>query len=185
MDVIEAAIGQDWTIEYRIRAGDGHGRPIKVTLAGDYPAGVTSLAIKPDHPALASGDELLFGEDTVVKISSACAAGASTMAVDATLCALSAGEELLKLQDLTGMTLKLEVLTRRGDASPYIADTAFTVALAVQTAIDRGKVQIACPAATTAALEAGSYYGAFWRRESGQNRPLAEFTLKLLEAGFL
>ena len=177
--------GQDFTLAFRILAGDGRGRPIKVTLAADFAAGVTSLTIKPGHPALASGDKLLFGEDVVITLSGACAAGVATLAVDATLCALRTGDTLVKLQDLTSYTIALEVLTRRGDATPYMADTSFTVTLATQTGVDRGKVTLAALAAATASLTAGSYYAALWRRNSGNVRPLAEFTLKLVEAGFL
>jgi hypothetical protein len=195
MDTIEVAIGQDFTIEHRIRAGDGHGKPIKVTLTANALAGATSLSIKPDHPALASGDKLLLGEDAIVTLSGACAAGVSTLAVTATDSPFQQGDELVKIQDLTGYSIKLEVLTRRGDATPYIADTSFTVTLATQSGSDRGKCQSACLAAVTTALQAaavalgqsaaGSYYAALWRRDSGSTRPLDEFTLKLVEAGFL
>lgn len=195
MDEVAVAIGSDFTIEHRIRAGDGHGKPIKVTLTANALAGATSLSIRPDHPALASGDKLLFGEDVVVTLSGACAVGIATLAVTATDCAFNQGDELAKLVDLTGYTIACEVLTRRGDATPYIADTSFTVTLATQTANDRGKVQIACLAAVTTALQAtavalgqsaaGSYTAVLWRRDSGQKRPLDVFTLRLLEAGFL
>lgn len=185
MDTVEVAIGSDWTIEHRIRAGDGHGKPIKVTLTANAVAGATSLSIRPDHPALSSGDKLLFGEDVIVTLSSGCAVGITTLAVTATDCVLNQGDELAKLADLTGYTVALEVLTRRGDATPYIADTSFTVTLATQSGADRGKVQVAALAAVTASLVAGSYFAALWRRDSGQKRLLDEFTLKLVEAGFL
>lgn len=185
MDVVEVAIGQDFVLEHRIRAGDGHSKPIKVTLTANALATDTSLSIKPDHPALSSGDKLLFGEDAVVTLSAGCAVGSPTLSVTAPGFALNQGDELVKLVDLTGYDVKLEVLTRRGDATPLIADTAFTIALATQSGTDRGKLQASCSAATTASLVAGSYYAALWRRDSGQKRQLDGFTLKLVEAGFL
>lgn len=185
MDTIEVKKGSDFAVEYRIRAGDGHGKPIRVTVAADAAVGATSLTVNPDHPALANGDKLLFGEDVVVTLSAACDAGDTSMDVTATTCAFDRGAQLDKLVDLTGYTIKAVVLQKRGDlaASAVIADTAFTVTLATQSGVDRGKVTISALAAATASKDAGSYYGALWRRNSGSTRPLAEFDFKLVEAG--
>jgi len=185
MDTIEVAKGQDFAVEYRIRTGDGHGKPIRVQLTADAALGATSLDIKPDHPAFASGDKLLFGEDVVITLSSTCDAGDPTMPVTATTHALDTGAVLEKITDLTGYTIKAVVLEKRGDlaAVAFLADTAFTVALATQSGADRGKVTISALAAATVTKPAGSYYGSLWRRDSANTRPLAEFTFKLVEAG--
>jgi hypothetical protein len=150
MDVIEVAKGQDFAVEYRVRSGDGHGKPIVAVLTADAVLGATSIDIKPDHPAFASGDKFLFGQDVVLTLSSTCDAGDPTMPVTATTQAL---------------------------------DAVFTVTLATQSAADRGKVTISALAASTVSKTAGVYYGALWRRDSGNTRPLSEFTFKLDEAG--
>lgn len=185
MDTIEVTKGQDFAVEYRIRAGDGHGQPIRVTLTADAALGSTSLNIKPDHPAFAIGDKLLYGQDVVITLSATCDAGDPTMEVTATLHPLETGAQLEKLVDLTAYNLKAVVLEKRGDvaADALIPDTAFTVTLATQSGVDRGKVMVSALAAATASKAAGSYYGSFWRRDSGNTRPLAEFTFKLVEAG--
>lgn len=182
---VPIAKGQDWTIEFRVRAGDGHGNPIRVRLTADAASGATSLTIDGKHPALASSDELLFGEDFVVALSGACAAGVQTLSVTAIAGPLRSGDVLEKLQDLTGYTIQMEVLSRAGDATPLIASSDVTVTLATQTAADRGKVQVAGLAATTASLDAGSYYAALWRRNAATARPLAEVDFELSEEGFL
>lgn len=186
-DLIEISQGQDWTVEYRIRAGDGRGKPISVTLAADAATGDTALVIKGDHPALASDDVLLLGEDTVVVLSAGCAVGVTALAVTALAGSLKAGDVLAKLQDLTGYIIGLEVLASRGDATPLLAVGDTTVTLATQAGTDRGKVQVAGlqSTAAVAALLAGSYYFALWRRNSGTARTLAEGDFRVLQRGFL
>lgn len=186
MKTVEVAKGQDFAIEVRVLAGDGHGKPINVTLTADAAIGAESLSIKPDHPAFASGDMLLFGEDTVIVLDEACAAGDPTMGVVATTFPMSAGTQLDKISDLTNYTsMKCVVLAKRGDAavSAVIADSALAVTKATQSGIERGKATIVGLAAATASKEPGSYYGAFWLRDSGAMRPFADFTFKLVEAG--
>lgn len=189
MQTIEVQKAQDWAVEYRVRAGDGHGKPIRVVLDADHDAGATSLTIKPDHPAFAPGDKLLLGEDTIISVSGTCAAGDTTLDVSATPCALDRGNELTKLVDLSGYSIKMVVLERRGDAaaSAFLADSVFTVSIPTQSGADFGKVNISCLAASTASKDPGSYYGALWRRDSGNAHPLDEFTFKLIDsaaAGF-
>lgn len=176
--------GTDWGLEVRVMAGDGHGKPIRLTVAHDAPAVSGSLTVKPDHPALASGDKLLLGEDVVLTLDGACAAGSPTLPVDDTAIAIDTGTQLAKIQDLTGYTLQAEALSNRGDATPVIAAGSFTVTLATQTLLDRGKVTVTCAAAVTALLTAGSYFFCLWRQDSGNKRPVYEATLRVTEAGF-
>lgn len=185
MDTIEVSKGQDFAVEYRIRAGDGHGKPIRVTITADANAGALSLAIKPDHPDLADNAVLLFGNDGLVVVNGACLAGDTSLAIDALAFDLDAGNTLELLVDLTGYTMKAVVLPNRGDvaADALIADTALAVTVPTQTGNNHGKCSFVGLAAATVSKTAGSYYGTFWRRDSGNVRPLAEFTFKLIEAG--
>lgn len=185
MDEIVVSKGQDFAVEYRIRAGDGHGKPIRVTVTADAAAGATSVSIKPDHPDLADNAVLLLGNDSLVVLSAACPAGDTSLAVDALAFDLDTGNTLDLLIDLTGYTMKAVVLAQRGDvaADAVIADTALTVTVPTQTGNNYGKCSFAGAAAATVSKAAGSYYGSFWRRDSGNVRPLAEFTFKLVEAG--
>lgn len=179
------AKGQDYTIKVRVLAGDGRGEPIKIRLTAPAASGATSLTIRGDHPAIASGDKFLFGEEMVVSASATCAAGVQTLSVTAIAAPLRQGDELAKIQDLTGATIAMEILTRRGDATALIAKSGGSITIATQTGDDRGFVSIAGVAADTASMDPGSYYGAVWRSNSGSARPLCEFTLQLREAGFL
>lgn len=185
MDTIEVAKGQDFTVEYRIRAGDGHGKPIRVTLEFDADAGATSLSIKPDHPDLADNAVLLFGNDGLVVVNGACLAGDTSLAIDALGFSLDAGNVLKLLVDLTGYTMKAVVLEKRGDvaADAIIADSALPVTVPTQTGSNYAKCSFAGAAAATVSKASGSYVGFFWRRDSGNTRPLGEFTFNLTEAG--
>jgi hypothetical protein len=184
MDVVDLAIGQDFSRELRILALDGAGRRVSVTLAADAAAGATSLTVKPDHPALASGDKLLLGANVIVTLSATCDVGTTSMAVTATPAALNTGQQLAKVQDLTGFTVQAEALASRGDATPVIASADITVTLATQTGNDRGKLTLAVAAAVTAALDAAALYLAVWRRDSGSKRLLYEASLRIQDAGF-
>lgn len=185
-NVIEVAKGQDWAVEYRIRAGDGHGKPITVTLDADASEGDSSLTIKPDHPSLSDGDVLLFGEDTLVVLADDCAAGEKTLTVAATPCSFDRGNELAKLVDLTGYAIKAVVLSKLGSSgTEIIAADDIDVTIPAQTGENYGKVVISGVAADTAEQRAGSYPGALWRTDSGETRPLDGgdgFTFKLLES---
>lgn len=185
VDVIEIPKGQDFTLEYRIKAGDGHGKPVRVTLAADAVAGATSLVVKPDHAAIANGDQLLFGDNVVISAGAACAAGATALTVAATPCVLHSGDNLDKLQDLTGYTIVMEVLEKRGDATAAISYSGASITIATQSGATMGLVQIAGLAADTASLTAKSYYGALWRRNLATSRRLAEADVRIVEAGFL
>lgn len=176
---IEVAKGQDWTIQYRILA------PERVRLAADAAEDATSLLIQPDHAALASGDKLMYGENVILTLTSACAVGVKTLAVSATPCILPATSWLQKVRDLTGYTLELEVLTRRGDATPLISKTGANVTILNQTAELRGLVEVAGLAADLAAMQPGLYFVTFWRTNAGTKRPLSGEDFKLVESGFL
>lgn len=185
METHDIVKGTDWGLEVRVMAGDGHGKPIRLTVAHDAPIGSGSLTVKPDHPALASGDKLLLGEDVVLTLDGACAAGSPTLPVEDTAIAIDSGAVLAKIQDISAYTMQAEALASRGDATPVIAAGSFTVTPATQTGADRGKVTVTCAAAVTALLTVGSYYLALWRQDSGNKRPVYEATLRVTEAGFL
>jgi hypothetical protein len=108
------------------------------------------------------------------------------MSVEALPGPLKQGDVLQKLADLTGATMEMEVLTKRGDATPVISLTGGDVTLPTQsTTANRGRVQFALLAADTTSLDAGAYYWAAWRRNSGSSRPAAEGTFELSEKGFV
>jgi hypothetical protein len=186
MQKVRLAKSQDQIIELRVLAGAGREDDlISARLTADALTGATSLVVLPLSDALASGDKLLFGENTVVTLTGAAAAGVTSLAVSALAGPLRSGDVGRKLQDLTGYTIEAEILTRRGDATPLISLTGADITLATQTGDDRGKVQIGVVAADTTSLTAGNYYGAAWRRNAGTSRPLVEFEVELVEAGFL
>ena len=179
---VAVAKGQDAVLRFRILAGDGRGQPVAVMLMADALASATSLVIHGDHAALSSGDKLLSGDNIVETTSGAAAVGVTSVAMTAIAGLLRQGSVLQKVADLTGYTLSMEVLSNRGDATPVLTASAV---VATQTATDRGICTVTVQPADTSSLDAGPYYAALWRRDSGQVRLLCEFTLDLQEAGFL
>jgi hypothetical protein len=173
------AKGQDWTVEWRVLA------PETVQLGADAAIGADALTVLPLEAALASGDKLLFGENTVVTLDGAVAAGAESVPVTTTTVKLRKGDVGQKIRDLTGYTVEFELSAKAGDATPLIADADVTVTVLTQTGEDRGKVQVAVPDTETDDLAAGSYFGALWRRDAGSERPLATASVTIKEAGFL
>jgi len=184
---VEITKGQDWTIEARIFTASGRGPDdlVKVRLTAAAAASATALTVVPLDDALASGDKLLFGENTIVTLSNAAAAGVTTVPVNAIPGPLSAGDVGKKLQDLTSYTIAMEILENRADATPVISKTGASITLATQTGDDRGKVQATGVAADTTSLAVGRFFGAFWRTNAGTSRPLAEFDVSLIARGFL
>jgi len=176
---LRKAIGDETPFELRVRA------PEWCQLTADAAAAATSLAVRPLPHALASGDKLIFGENTVVTLSGAAAAGVVALPVSATPGPLSAGDVGQKLRDLTGFTLVFEALSNRGDATPLITISGDDVTIATQTGIERGKVQFTCLAAKTASLSPSTLYWSIWRRNVGSARPEAEGDLEIYEAGGL
>lgn len=172
MITIEVNKGQAWEVEWRMRAGDGHGNPIRVTLDADAAEGGTTLVVKPSHPAFADGDVFLFGEDVLVVLSDDCPAGEKTMTVTALPCALDRGNQLEKLASQAGATIKAVVLKKRGDvaADAVIPATDITVVIPTQTGDDFAKVIITGEVDADFDQPAGSYHGALWRTD--EPRPL-------------
>lgn len=184
---LRVAKGQDQVLRQRIFAADPRsGEPIYAELAENAITGATSLTVRPLRNALASGDKLLFGENVVLTLSAAAAAGGTTVALvgSALPGPLQAGDQGRKLQDLTGYTVNMEVLTNRGDATAVIALTGTP---ATQTGDDRGFVDFSLAAADTSGLAAGHYFATSWRRNAGSSRPLTPegIDFEIFEAGFL
>lgn len=168
---IKVAKGQDW-VRY-VRVFDG----AQVQLSADAATGATTLTLAPDHPAIASGDKLLFGENVIVTTSGTCAAGATSLSVTALagpLKAKAAGRRIVK--DLSGYTLVVEISDDRDDATALI--TAPTTAVG-DDATDPNSpkadvVSLTGLAADTSSQTPGTYYWALWNRASNANRPLAD-----------
>jgi hypothetical protein len=175
----EIAKGQTWAYEFRVLA------PEAVQLSADVGIGEDALPVLALDDALASGDKLLFGENTVVTLDGAAAAGAESVPVATTTVRLRKGDVGRKIRDLTGFDEQFEVLTQSGDATPVIADAALTVTPATQSGDDRGKVTVSGAPGTTTSLGVGSYFGALWNRESSEERPQATASIKLVAKGFL
>lgn len=174
------AKGQDWPLEIRV-----FGPEKSLKLTADAAAAGTSLTVNPDHPALSDGDKFLFGEHVVVTVDGNVAAGTRTVTVDALAGPLQSGEVGRLLRDLTGWTVEMEVLARAGDALPVISKTGGDVLILTQSGADRGKLQISGSAADTEDVDAGEYTWFVWRRDSGEQRPIARGLLRIEEAGFL
>lgn len=186
-DLLEIQKGQDCTLEVRVFAGTGRAdnSPVRAVLDADALNAATSLTVKALDDALSNGDKLLFGKNTVVTLGAAAAAGVTALTVTAIPGPLKTGDVGRKLQDLTNYTIVVEVLEKRGDATPQISLTGAAITLPAQTGDDRGKVQAALVAADTSALAAKTYFASVWRRNAGTSRRLAELDIRLVESGFL
>lgn len=170
--------GRDFTIEYRIHSREW------VRLRDAAAASDTALTVEPLEYALAAGDKLLFGKNTVVTVDTGgAAAGAVSVPVTSLAVPLANGSIGSKLADLTVYTLEWELLVNPEDTTPVIANSAVTVTILTQTGADRGKVQVVGEPADTTSLELGSYFGALWRTNTGNKRPLAYGPVELVAAG--
>lgn len=175
------AKGQDWLLEHYVLA------PELVRLSANAAAGATSLNVEPLGDALAAGDMLLFGANTVVVLTSSAEAGEASLAVQALAGPLLAAERGQKIRDLTGYTIEFELLSKAGDATPVVSNDDVTVTvLTPQSETDkRGKVQTAGAAAVLDDVSAGTYFYGLWRTDAGSKRPLAFGDFEVVERGFL
>lgn len=185
--MINLTKAQDATIEFRVRKGDGHGEPIRLVLTADAAATDTSITVHRDHPALSSGDVLIFGEDVLLVVNTAgSAAGAITVPLTAGLAGpLYRGDVLEQLQSLTSYTLEAELLTTGDQETAEVAFTSGDFTIPTQTGANYGKAQLAVAAADTSGLDEEAYVLGVWRTNSGTARPLGRYDVRLSEAGFL
>jgi len=181
---IRVSKGSDWTRYIRVLDGAA------VQLSQD--ASASPLTLAPDHPAIASADKLLFGENIILTTSGACAAGATSLAVSSVpgpLKAKAVGRRIVK--DLSGYELEFRVFVNRGDTTAQFTLTEGSGVTAGDDATDpagSGKadiVQVSGDEANTTGLDAGNYFWALWRADEGYEKPLAQGPFILEEAGYV
>ena len=181
---IRVAKGSDWTRYVRVFDG------AEIVLSAD--ASASPLTLAPDHPAIASGDKILFGENIILTTSGACAAGATSLAVSSVpgpLKARAVGRRLRK--DLSGYELELRVFENRGDPAAMFTlaeGGGITVGDDATDPAGSGKSQIAQVVGDeddTKDETAGNYFWVMWRCDEGNEYPLegARGPFELYEAG--
>lgn len=173
--------GSDWT-RY-IRVFDG----AQIVLSADAATGATSLTLAPDHPSIASGDKILFGENIILTTSGSCAAGATSLGVTAIpgpLKAKAVGRRIVK--DLSTYTLEFRMLAQRGDTAS-VFDIAATTGDDATDPAGSGKADIAQVTGDeddTKDETAGSYYWALWNTVESAEKVLASGPFEIVEAGY-
>lgn len=178
--------GQDVTVQARIFT-----RGVQVQLSADVVGGAAALPLKPDHPAIASGSKLLFGENIIATTTDACPPGDTSVTITALPGAgiiLRANAYGRRMADLVGATLKFGVF-EDGDEEEAAAFFTATVSLADDPDdANSPKAQVAeaaVTAANTALMDLKTYYFAIWRTNSGTKRPVSEGDFILEGAGAL
>lgn len=181
---IRVSKGSDWTRYIRVLDGAA------VQLSQD--ASASPLTLAPDHPAIASADKLLFGENIILTTSGACAAGATSLAVSSVpgpLKAKAVGRRIVK--DLSGYELEFRVFVNRGDAAAVFTITESDGVSVGDDATDpagSGKADIVAVTgdeANTKDLDAGSYFWSLWRADEGYEKPLASGPFLIEEKGYV
>lgn len=169
---ITVAKGSDWVRFVRVYD------KARIILSADAAAGATTLTLAPDHPAIASGDKILFGENVILTTSGSCAAGATSLGVTAIpgpLKARAIGQRIVK--DLSAYAIEFRVFAHRG-----ASETLFTLAEASGVTVGddttdpagSGKsdvVQVDGDEDNTADLDAGAYFWVLWRVDEGNEYP--------------
>ena len=182
-EVIRVARAQDATVAAVIYTGWDDGEPVQVRLASSALAAATVLNVERLRYALAAGDMLMFGGHLVATVASGGpAVGATPIPVTSLPGPIKAGEYGRKLQDLTGYTVAMEILSDAGDE-----DADLVAAGVLQTQADttgRGRVQFALQAEDTEARSAKRYAATVWRTNSGSKRPMWEGAVEFRNAGF-
>jgi hypothetical protein len=178
--VIDIDVGSDW-IRY-FRPEDG----ARIVLSLDAVEGAVTLTLQPDHPAIASGDKLLFEKHIIVTAAGACAAGATSLSVTALTGPLKAkaiGRRIIK--DLSGYTLKFRVLAERDDTQLVLAEiTASSGDDATDPNAPKADVaQVTAAKTDTINVAPGNYWWALWRTDSGVEKRLASGPFNLHAAG--
>lgn len=169
---IEAAVGQDLTIQVRVLA------PEKVRLIDPALVGATSLNVDPIEDALSNGEKLLFRKNIEVTLAADAAAGSTSLTVVAITSPLQSGLIGQKIRDITGYTISLEVLATPADATALVSKD-FTLVTPTS-----GIAQASILAADIDDLTPASYYWTAWRTNTGSKRPLIEGDFILAEKGF-
>lgn len=178
---IRVAIGSDWTRYVRVFDG------ATITLSADAASGATTLTLAPDHPAIASGDKILFGENVILTTSGACAAGATSLSVTATAGPLKAraiGRRIVK--DLSGYDLEFRVLTNRGDSTALLEIQGTSADDTTDPNSPKADIgSIVGDEANFTSVDAGTYFWALWDATESSEVPLAQGPFELVEAGYI
>lgn len=178
---IKVAKGSDWTRNFRVFDG------ARIALSADAATGATSLTLAPDHPAIATGDKIQFGENIIVTTSGASAVGATSLSVTALTGPLKAkaiGRRIVK--DLSTYDLEFRVMTNRGDSTAVLEiqgtsddDTSDPNSPYVDVGLVTGDE------ANFTSVDAGTYFWALWDATEGSEKPLAQGPFILEEAGYV
>lgn len=178
---IRVAKGSDWTRNFRVFDG------AQIVLSADAATGATTLTLAPDHPAIANGDKILFGENIIVTTSGASAVGSTSLSVTALtgpLKAKAVGRRIVK--DLSTYDLEFRVLTNRGDSTALLEiqgtsddDTSDPNSPYVDVGLVTGDE------ANFASVDAGTYFWTLWDATEGGEKPLAQGPFILEEAGYV
>lgn len=166
-ETITVAKGESFTRYVRVLG------PERVQLIADAAASATILTVKADHPSLASGDKLLFGTNIILTLTEACLAGDTSLVVTAIVGPLSAGSYLQRIvKDLSGYTVSVEVVERRGDVTPLLTLTPTVTDDTEDPGGTKSDVLVIAGTAAQVIFGPGNYAFFGWRTNSGSERPI-------------
>jgi hypothetical protein len=172
--------GSDWTRYVRVFDG------AQIVLSADAAAAAVSLTLAPDHPAIASGDKLLFGENIILTTSGACAAGATSVGVTAIpgpLKAKAVGRRIVK--DLSTYTLEFRMLAQRGDTASVFDITPTVGDDATDPNSPKADIaQVVGDEDDTKDETPGSYFWALWNTVESAEKVIAQGPFEIVEAGY-